>query len=82
MDDLRKLTRDHLRPGEIKELEEAGEEVAHPPIDSVKGAESIAGRQDQNQTELINAGAGGATEHAGRQPHHEAMPSPINQPNS
>ena len=36
--------------------------------------EATTGRLDQDQTELTGPGAGGASEHSGRAPHHEGKP--------
>jgi hypothetical protein len=80
---LRDLARDHLKKGELKQRQDEGtlpedEGSAIPPMEMQQGPkESIAG-----ENRLINPGSGGATEHAGRLPHHEGMPSPKNQPNS
>jgi hypothetical protein len=56
------------------------DEFANPAFGEVK--DSVTGREDQDQTNLTGAGTGGATETGERLPHHEAMPSPQNQPNS
>jgi hypothetical protein len=36
--------------------------------------DATTGRPDQDQTELTGLGAGGASEHSGRAPHHEGKP--------
>jgi hypothetical protein len=46
----------------------------NPVLGGAPSDEAVAGRPDQDQTALTGAGAGGATEHAGRAPDHEAKP--------
>lgn len=35
--------------------------------------DAVAGRPDQDQTDLVGPGTGGATEHADRMPEHEGV---------
>lgn len=81
----RNVPQDNLQPLSINDPRSA---LSDQPTDPAFGRrravrhDAVAVSADEDPTDLTGPGTGGATETSGRVPHHEAMPSPQDQPNS